>query len=94
MLITNDALVCSRCWYSTPTTTEMLFIGEKLDETNQLSGRQVLEEGSVVIIDQVGNVWHNEIAIICGVTQKFYRLEFRGRKTWVPHEWVKEHEPD
>jgi hypothetical protein len=72
---------------------ETVHIGEKLGEALLLPPPQVLEEGTVVIIDHEDHVWHNEIAVICGVKHKFYRLEFGGRKTWVPCEWVKEHEP-
>ncbi len=91
--ILENYLFCQRCGHSIPVTMENVYIGEKLKEDQQSSSSQVLKEGAVVIIDHTDHVWHNEIAIICGVKHKFYRLEFGGRRIWVPCGWVKEHEP-
>lgn len=54
---------------------------------------EVLKVGDVVKIDNLSHPWHEEIALICAMKDKFYRLELNGKKLWVPFSWVKKHEP-
>lgn len=89
----TDTLVCPRCYWNLPVTVEEFRIGGKLEQIDSTQHAKVLKEGTVVKIDHRDHVWHNEIAVVCGIKHKFYRLEFRGKKTWVPFEWVQEHEP-
>lgn len=50
----------------------------------------VLENGEMVLLDNEDHPWHNEIALICGKRHKFYQLELREKRLWVPEEWVKQ----
>ncbi len=54
----------------------------------------VLEEGTVVRLDNRDHVWHGEVAVIRAVRHKFYKIELLGLHTLVPHEWVKPYEPE
>lgn len=55
---------------------------------------EVLKIGDVVQVTNEDHVWYNEFAIIRGIKPHFYRIEIRGKKTWVPQDWVKINEPD
>lgn len=52
----------------------------------------VLEKGETVLLDNEEHPWHNEIALICDKKHKHYRLEIRGKRLWVPENWVKTNE--
>lgn len=52
----------------------------------------VLEEGTVVIIDNKDHPLHNQIGVVCERKHKHYRLELENKKIWVPEHWVKYHE--
>jgi hypothetical protein len=49
----------------------------------------VLEKGETVLLNNEEHPWHNEIALICDKKHKHYRLEIRGKRLWVPENWVK-----
>lgn len=87
-----DVIICPRCGYVIPTTTEHVSIGWKLNQPDNKPVPEVLEKGTVVKLDNADHVWHDEIALICDSKHKFYRLELNGSKIWVPCEWVKKYE--
>ena len=86
----TDTFKCPLCGRAVPFAEETHYIGEKLKQEAPV---EVLEEGTVVKVDNADHVWHGEIALICGIKHKFYRLDLLGRKTWVPQSWVKQYEP-
>lgn len=86
-------MICPNCGYVVIIATETIIINDKSPQTHSPSV-EVLEEGTVVIVDNANHIWHNEVAIIRSVKHKFYRIEFLGRQVWVPYEWVKKHEPN
>lgn len=50
----------------------------------------VLRNGTIVVIINEEHIWSGEIALICGIKHKHYRIELLGKKIWVPFEWVKQ----
>ncbi len=86
----EDSIRCPVCDRLIPFVEETHYVGDKLPVPEPA---EVFEEGTVVRIDHAGHVWDSEIALICGIKHKFYRLELLGRKTWIPQTWVKRYEP-
>lgn len=50
----------------------------------------VLEEGETVQLTNEQHPWNRELGLICGRKHKHYRLEIRGKRIWVPEDWVEE----
>jgi hypothetical protein len=80
-------VICHGCSAYINLPTETIFLGEKLEQQNVLPV-VVLEKGDLVRLNNPDHVWYNQIALICGIKLKFYRLEINGKKIWVPQEWV------
>lgn len=52
----------------------------------------VLENGELVRLINEEHPWNNEIGLICDKKHKFYRLEIRGERLWVPEDWVRKND--
>jgi hypothetical protein len=78
---------CDGCSLPINIPTETITLEEKLKEPNAYV-ELVLEKGELVRFNNSDHVWHNEIALICDRKPLFYRLEVRGKRIWVPTNWV------
>ena len=85
----GNAFVCKRCSQCIIIIGNESEPGVKLEQDEE----ELLPLGTIVKITNKQHVWFDEIAIICGVKHRFYRLELHGTKMWVPYEWVIKDEP-
>lgn len=92
--VVSVPISCINCSEPIHVYTEELVLQNKIDQQKKPeSVFPVLEIGTIVIVDNREHVWDGEIALVCEVQNKRYRLELLGKKIWVPEHWVKIHEP-
>lgn len=80
--------ICSNCGFSVTETAEQQILNRKAADDDRL----VLENGDSVIVVNEQSAWYNEIALICGRKHKFYKIELRGIRVWVPDDWIKQYD--
>jgi len=80
---------CYHCDRSFTLVSDGNLTVENTGRVNLKESLPVLEKGTTVLLNNEEHPWHNEIALICDRKHKFYRLEIRGKRLWVPEEWVK-----
>ncbi len=78
---------CPYCYQPLFVDNENTTTDAKLQEKPTIVS-PVFEKGQLVRFVNQQHVWHNEIAIICGIKPLFIRLELHGKRLWVPPEWV------
>lgn len=80
---------CYNCVETIPLITEDIIIGNTDEKTHSKEMFPVLEKGETIVIVNEEHPWNGELALVCGVKHKHYRIEIFGKRIWVPFEWVR-----
>ena len=81
---------CYNCIRTITIVTEGVTVEDRGRDTCSEPILPVLEEGEIVVITNEEHPWNGELALICGIKHKHYRIEIFGCKLWVPFDWVKQ----
>jgi hypothetical protein len=93
LLILQTTTPPYNCYYCGNSFSLVIESTVKIQEKEEINLRPilpVLKEGEVVQLTNEQHPWNKELGLICDRKHKYYRLEIRGKKIWIPEHWVGE----